>query len=463
MATGDFDAFYGQEPWSAIDIKERDWYVPELQQAFRQTSNYSQMVPVRVDFTAVRTKKMIWTGMWGLEPDITPIATRSLWLPTMYPDGFQIEMTLDSYGGKVSLHKYDPLVTFFKSNGQQAGALAPMCRAMMSDAIVDHLEKQIRNAFLGLPVAYICGGGTGFNSISSSDVFDPDLAMDISLEFAYNEVLDPNSPNGVNSVAYASPGQIYTAQQDAGYVDTAKYSEVGARSLLRYEMGMFKGLRYVQHPINTLWNCGAIKAQLKVSSAINAGDGAPDPSSTKVLGAYKVGQKSGPTRYIQCGDATAGAITDIDIGDVISIHTLRSDASVSPYDVLYAPLPTDGTKTDRRVVSINYDTGRITVDRPIQMDYTTDLDDGEGTTYAYITKGLHIHAAVVMAAPGAVVGGFAQPPQLMFPPAIDDREAMWRISWDSVHNYGLFRPETAVVIFSAGYVSRAGFKRLGNE
>ena len=105
MATGDFDAFYGQEPWSAIDIKERDWYVPELQQAFRQTSNYSQMVPVRVDFTAVRTKKMIWTGMWGLEPDITPIATRSLWLPTMYPDGFQIEMTLDSYGGKVGLHK----------------------------------------------------------------------------------------------------------------------------------------------------------------------------------------------------------------------------------------------------------------------------------------------------------------------------------------------------------------------
>jgi len=59
------------------------------------------------------------------------------------------------------------------------------------------------------------------------------------------------------------------------------------------------------------------------------------------------------------------------------------------------------------------------------------------------------------AAPGAVVGGFAQPPKLMFPPAIDDREAMYRITWDSIHNYGLFRPETAVVIFSAGYVSAA--------
>jgi len=51
----------------------------------------------------------------------------------------------------------------------------------------------------------------------------------------------------------------------------------------------------------------------------------------------------------------------------------------------------------------------------------------------------------------------------MFPPAIDDREAMYRVTWDSVHNYGLFRPETAVVIFSAGYISAWGNKLYGNE
>lgn len=79
MATGDFDTYYGTEPWSAIDIKERDWYVPELQFAFRQASNYSQMVPIKVDFAALRTKKMIWTGLWGLEPDITAIGARDIW------------------------------------------------------------------------------------------------------------------------------------------------------------------------------------------------------------------------------------------------------------------------------------------------------------------------------------------------------------------------------------------------
>jgi hypothetical protein len=329
----------------------------------------------------------------------------------------------------------------------------------MSDAIVDHLEKQIRNAFLSLPVKYIVGSGSGFGDIANTDVYDPDLAMDVSLEFAYNQVMDPNSPNGVSAVAFASPGQIYTAQQDSGYTDLAKYSEVGTKSLMRYEMGQFKGLRYVQHPINTLYNCGIIKAQATVSSAIDAGDGAPDPASSTVLGAYKVGQKSGPTRYIQLGTHLEGAVTDFSVGDVISIHTLRSDGATAPYTVVNAPLPTDGTKLERRIVSIDTANNRITVDRPIQMDYDTDLGSG---VYAYVTKGVHIHAAVILAAPGAVVGGFAQPPKLMFPPAIDDREAMYRVTWDSVHNYGLFRPETAAIIFSAGYVSSAGYKKLGN-
>jgi len=459
MAVGDFDSYYGVEPWSAIDIKERDWYVPELQRAFRQTSRYSQMVPIKVDFGAVRTKKIIWTGLWNLEPDITAIGDRSLWLPTMHPDGWQVELTLHTYGGKIALHKYDELVTFFRSSGRQAGTLAPLCRTLMSDAIVDHMEKQIRNAFLSLPVRYFIGGGTGFGDIGASDLFDPGIAMDISLEFQYNDVLDPNNPNGVSAVAYASPGQVYTAQQDSTYITRAQYSEIGARSLLRYEMGAYKGVRYVSHKINTLYNCGTITAQATVSSEISAGDGAPDPSSSTVLGAYKVGQQSGPTRYIQLGTFYRGSITDFEVGDVVSIHTLRSDASTQPYTVQFAPLPTDGTKVDRRIVEVDTSNNRLVFDRPIQQDYDTDLGGG---VYAYVTKGLHIHACVVMAAPGAVVGGFAQPPKVMFPPAIDDREAMYRVTWDSVHEYGLFRPETAAIIFSAGYVSAAGYKNLGN-
>jgi len=77
--TTTFDGYYSLEPWSAWDINQRDWYVPELQRAFRQTVSLSQLVPVKVDFSAMKTKKMIWTGLWGLEPDISAIGARELW------------------------------------------------------------------------------------------------------------------------------------------------------------------------------------------------------------------------------------------------------------------------------------------------------------------------------------------------------------------------------------------------
>ena len=456
-----FDSYYGLEPWSAIDIKERDWYVPELLQAFKLSSNYSQLVPVQVDFTAMRTKKIIWSGLWGLEPNINAIDARSLWLPTMHPDGFQIELTLDSYGGKIALHKYDELITFFTSRGRDARVLAGLSRTMLSEAIITHMEKKIRNAFMTLPIYYIQGGGTGFNDIADTDLYDPGIAMDVSLEFAYNETLDPNQANGVSAVAFASPGVIYQAQKDSGYTGVAQYSEIGARSLLRYEMGAYKGFtRYVQHPINVLWNCGAITAQAPVSAAINAGDGAPAPASEKVLKSYMVGQKSGPTRYIQLGTFDVGSITDFKKGDRVSIHVLKSDGATAPYDVVDAPLPTDGYKVDRIVHEVDTGNGRLVFTKPIQEDYTTEIETG---IYAYVTKGLHIHACVVVTGPGAVVGGFAQPPQIMFPPAVDDRLAMYRISWDSVHEYGLYRPEVAVVIFCAGYTSQYGRKTLGND
>ena len=78
-----------------------------------------------------------------------------------------------------------------------------------------------------------------------------------------------------------------------------------------------------------------------------------------------------------------------------------------------------------------------------------------------MTKARHIHAAIVVGNPGAVVGGFGQIPQIHIPPTIDDVGGMVRFSWDSYHKYGLFRTENAAVIFSAGNVMYGGYKSLG--
>ena len=470
-ATTGLDTFYGDEPWSAWDINQRDWYVPLLQRAYRVRSNFGQMVPVKVDFTAQRTGTIIWTGIFDLEPAIDSIGLRDIWLQTNYTDGWQMRINMTHYGDKIALHKYDPLVTFFTASGRGASGLAGLSRELLGNSIVDTMEMQIRNAFLGAPVRYISGGGTGFSDISDTDLFDLDQLMDIQLNFAYHEVVDPNTPGGLSAVAYSSPGVIHSVQSegpDSDYVSLRKYTSEGYTQLMNYEVGAYKGVRFVNHPLNTLYNCGTVVAQAPVTAAISPGDGAPDPnadgSGDKVMGTYEMGQKSGSqTHYIQLGTFSTGAIADLAVGDVITIHTRKSLGTTAPYDVAGAPLPTDGTACQRVIQSINAGSGQITVDRPVQMDYTTEgANDCGAGEYAFVTKGQHIHATIIAAAPGGVVGGFAQPPMLHVPPAIDDLEAMFRLSWDGYYQYSLFRTEVVAVVFSAGYVSRQGYKRLGS-
>jgi len=106
-ATTGLDTYYGDEPWSAWDINQRDWYVPELQRAYRQRSNYGQMVPVKVVFTAQRTGTIIWTGIYDLEPAIDSIGLRDIWLSSSYTDGWQMRIAMHHYGDKLALHKFE--------------------------------------------------------------------------------------------------------------------------------------------------------------------------------------------------------------------------------------------------------------------------------------------------------------------------------------------------------------------
>jgi len=424
------------------------------------------MVPVKVDFNAVKTGTIIWTGLMDLEPAIDSIGLRDLWAESAYVEGWRMQLTMNRYGDKLGLHKYDPLITFFTSGGRGAGELARLSRELLGNALVDTMETQIRNAFIGLPFRFFVGGGTGFSAIGDTDLIDPDLAMDVQLNFAYHEVVDPNSPGGLTAVAYGSPGQIYGMQQRSDWVSRRQYTSEGYRQLLRYEVGEWKGLRWINHPRNTLYNCGAITAQAPVTAAITAGDGAPDPTSTKVLGTYEMGQRAGSqTHYIQLGTFSTGSISDLVVGDKISIHTRKADGATAPYDIVGAPYPTDGTKVERTIVSIDTGNARITLDQPILRDYSTAaVNDCSAGEYAFVTKGRHIHMSVIVAAPGAVVGGFAQPPMLHFPPPIDDFESLYRITWDGYYDYGLFRTQAAAVIYSAGYVmSGEAHKSLGSS
>jgi hypothetical protein len=200
----------------------------------------------------------------------------------------------------------------------------------------------------------------------------------------------------------------------------------------------------VQSPKLVLWNCGALIAQAPISAAIHAGDGAPVPSTTKVDNTYRVGQTSaGIVNYIQLGTFGTGAITDIHVNDIVTVHLTRSSAYGVTNGVNYA----EGTLSNRRVVAVDTGNARITLDTPIMIDMATDLGAG---VYGYVTKGRNIHASIFVGGPQAIVSGVALPPRFHAPPPVDDFEMVQRFSWDGYLGYQVYAPEVFEVVFSAG-------------
>lgn len=469
---------YYAEPWSAWDLNLRDWYHPELIISFMQRSYLSQMVPLRVDPAAMGTKKLIWTGLYPLEPNWNSIDNVSWWLEKMVPTGYRVEVEMETYGGGMGLHKYHPLVTFWKRGGG-TNALAQITRDFVADAMVRQIEQQVLNAYLTKPHVYITGqaSGSGVGDLTANNTYDVTKAHEVGLDFEYMYTTQPGQIP--TQVAYLSPGQAYAIRKDStNWITPQQYTEFGIRRVMNWEVGAYVGVgRYLRHPINTLYNFGTLAIHCNVKAAINPGDGAPDPSTTTIDGARRVGQitEGTPTRYIQlgttAGDFDVGWDTDIGttmakflVGDIVTIHTVESPGTDSLWNVQYAPLPSDGTICYRQIVSVDTANARLAFDKPIVKNYTIDgQGDCDAGEYAFVSKGLHIHVALHMAKPGGVVGAFADPPKLMFPAPFDDRQAQYRVTWDGVYGYRLFQPENYHVILSAGYVSARTYMRKGNE
>ena len=475
---------YYAEPWSGWDLNLRDWYVPTLIYEFMQRSYLSQMVPVRVDPSTLGTRKMIWTGIYPLEPTWNAIDDVSWWLDKMSPSGWQQEITMSTYGSGMGLHKYHPLVTFWRGGGGQ-GVLRQITQEFVADAMFRQIEQQVLNAYLAKPHFYVVGHNRadGVAALTSTDLYDLNYGARANVDFEYMHLI---SQGQIPTMAcFISPGQAQAIRDNStDWVDLQKYTDFGLRRVLNWELAAYKGIgRFMRHPVNTLYAHGTLVANAPVSAAIVPGDGAPDPSTDTVDGVRKVGQVTGSgtiKRYIQLADPEGTGTQNWDVpnnqdagnmglfleGDIIAIHSVQNDGSTLPFNVQYGPnVLVDGTVTYRQIVEVDAANFRLVLDRPVNKSYETVLEGTAGVdaVYAYVSKGLHVHAALHVSRPGSVVGAFAQPPQIMFPGPFDDRQAQYRVTWDGVYDYNMFRPEYYHVVYSAGAVSMRGEMTLGNE
>jgi hypothetical protein len=457
--TDPISVYYADNPVEVLDKNQRVWYDPDILMLWKNRALFADTIAYKKNLGDIRATSMIVNQLLEPHADYTALATRQLWLPAMHIDSRQVEITFSHHGGKVAMHTYDDLVTYWKFNGQ--AGLRAILNTTLGQHIIDVHDMLARNAYLYGALAqtgYVLypQGVEDFGDLLATHVFDPDYAAEVQLGMKYREVAGALSPDGSagSVICYTTPGVIYDIQGDENWIDKEKYGR--PESLFKYEVGSYKNVRFIESPRLTLWNCGALDFQETITKAILAGDGAPDPASAKVDGTYMVGQSSaGITNYIQLsGTPETGDLSAIQVNDIVTIHLTRT----SSFGVTNGVNPFEGTLHNRRVVSIDTEHQRLTLDKPIMIDMNTDLGDG---VYAYLSFGLGIHSSIFVGGPQAIVAGLAAPIRMHTPPPIDDLEAIYRFSWDDRMGYQPFAPEVAEVVFTAGTTRYKG-RRLAS-
>ena len=78
MATGDFDLYYSDEPFSIMDKNQRTYLDPDLIDIWRQRSVFRPILTFTKNLGSIRATSMTVTQLFDPHPDTTPLAARQI-------------------------------------------------------------------------------------------------------------------------------------------------------------------------------------------------------------------------------------------------------------------------------------------------------------------------------------------------------------------------------------------------
>ena len=458
MATGDFDLYYSDSPWDGIVTNQRQWYDPMLRDLYVRKAVYNRFVTTQFSTLGrPSTAPMVITSLIPPHANTNALGSRQLWLPSSYVDTQDRTIAISRYGGKMSYHKHDDYITYWKKDGVRG--LKRIVNGGLGSMLVEELDLHARNAFLlgsltqgGYSI--IGNGGTDFSDVvNDSHQISTELIDDIHLgmrdrDVPFFSVENPDLRG--NILCITTPGVIRDLRYEmstngwgAEFLDVKRYADPG--SVIRGEIGTYHGVRFIVTTRAILYNMGEQLVQSTVTSPISAGDGAPG-SGTLVDGVWNVGQPSGVTNYVQLDAATIAGEMDLwesFIDQIVTVHVERTSA----YGITDGVKLDDGYLHERRLIAVDKVNKRLTFDRPILEDFSTDLGAG---VYAYVTKGRNIHTAMFIGGNDGVVSGVSQAPQIHTPRPVDDFDSMYRVSYDMYMGWNLWSPQVYEVAFLAG-------------
>lgn len=452
-------------PWPNVEARNRTWYVPYMMEPYMRQSLWHRIVPYAVDMSQVHAKQAVFTERIPPQPDISELDFRGITVPRQYFDSRQMTVDFKSYGGAVQYHKWDAMIFQFAKAAENnpslvnAGIpntnLAGILRGDLGATAVQTLDILARNAFLAnAKNRSFASDATGFHDIEAGDTFNPEIARAVKLGAGY-------SPYGSNGIfpAILSPAATYATKlldnSDNTYM---RWKEaIGDARLLNYVIGQFEDVTWMENWRMVLWNVGETLATASITTAVEPGDGAPDPELVSVDNHWATGANDA-THYLQLSAISdpGSAETGFKVNDIVTL--CREKATSNAAMSTSGSAVWNGEKNiDVRVVSIDYTNNRICIEFPVlNENYSTAISTG---LYGYVVKARPIHAGIFLkrglADPG--VGGVVmESPTFYINPPQDQRHAVWGFSWDSYMGYSLMDPDAFEVHFYAGHVRRGG-------
>lgn len=450
-----FDTGYPQNLWEQVSTKTVDFYVPTLYRTYSRQAVWNRFVQVRFNMNGLGAEKMYLDAILRPHANHSPIGARDRWINGSYFDTQRREITFENYAGGLPFHEYDSLINRYKLDNKRGLLDIITSDQGLAYMMTQTLDKLARDAFFSSPYAiYGSGSGTFFDTVTTSDVMSTDLLDDINLGMKYRDVPFAQTYDGSpgSIICLTTPGVIRDLKSEAStgsnvtksWLDIMAYGD-GVR-LVNGEVGSYRGVRFVETNDAMLWNCGRIIAQASITAAIAAGDGAPNPATTKVDGTWLVGQTAA-THSI-----TVSSTAGFSVGDRVSLHVLRTN----DFGVTNGADYRDGKFMTKVIVDIP-DSTHLVFDEPVMEAFNAEVTS---SVYGYVTLGTNIHGSVFLGANDGVAMGILESPQMYVNPPIDTLRSQWWAVWKARLGYQIYQPKGIEVVFSAGSVREKGSRYI---
>lgn len=453
-----------QTPWPHEKARNRDWYEPFMMAPYVRDTMWYNMIRYWINMKPVHAENAVFTQRILPEPDPTELELRGITAPRQYFDSKNMTVSYKSYGGSVMLHKYDQMIYQWartnehnpqiRNTGIPQPDLLPLIQGDLSLSLTQTLDLVARNAFLANSKNYsFASDATGFHDLASTDRFDPEVARLMK----YNAEMLGGNPDMVFP-CITSPA---VTDRLSGLEATTRYIEmrkaVQDKRLLNYYSAEYMDVTFLTNRRMILYNTGEVLASASITQAIEPGDGAPDPETTKVDNHWATGAADA-THYIQLSSITdpSTAETGFKVGDIVTL--CREKAAANGTMATSGAAKWNGAKNiNARVVSVDYDNNRICLENPVlNENYFSAISTG---LYGYVVKARPVHVGVFLYGglrdPG-VAGVVMEPPRFYINPPIDTRQARWEFAWDAYMDYAIVNPDAFGLYFFAGDIIRHG-------